>query len=575
MPERVLLLGDDLRAFLAIARSLGRRGVEVHAAPSDYSSPALKSRYIAASHRLPPYPLDPKSWEAALVRLIAAQDFRFVVPTSDSGLFMLRHHKEALGGERIGIANEGALDIFSDKANTRTLAEAHGVSVAKGLLLGAGETAEAVAGALGLPLVLKPRTSYALGDVKTKRSAMVVRDAAELERQLRSGGWDGCVAESFFPGVGVGVSVLARQGRILFAYQHRRLHESSETGASTKRVSEPLDPALLAAAEPLAAAARLDGVAMFEFRLDRASRRHVLLEVNPRFWGSLPLAVAAGADFPALWWDVAVHGRERTGAYDGGFLKADLTGEFDRVVDRFEAAGGVERLRAAAGGLATAITLLLARNTADSWAEDDPAPWREERRTLAARLRQALLRRLPGRARRHRIGFDEVVRRISAEAQGRPLRFAVVGRNNICRSAFAERLLRLRLAGLPVEVSSAGYVPRRGALPSPASLSAAAEFGIDLTGHSSNALSVAQLERADALILLDDDIEWRLRQMLPDFAGEVVTLLDSGGDGPETFPAIAEAVTRLAGAVQDSRRAAEGPAAAGSEASAPPRRQAA
>ena len=44
----MLLLGDDLRAFLAIARSLGRRGVEVHAAPSDFSSSALKSRYIAA-----------------------------------------------------------------------------------------------------------------------------------------------------------------------------------------------------------------------------------------------------------------------------------------------------------------------------------------------------------------------------------------------------------------------------------------------------------------------------------------------------------------------------------------------
>jgi predicted ATP-grasp superfamily ATP-dependent carboligase/protein-tyrosine-phosphatase len=574
MPERILLLGDDLRAFLAIARSLGRRGVEVHAAPSDYSSPALKCRYIAASHRLPPYPLDPNAWESALARLIAAHDFRFVVPTSDSGLFMLRHHAEALGRERIGIANEGALDIFSDKANTRALAEANGVSVAKGMLLGAGETADAVAGALGLPLVLKPRASYALGDVKTKRSAMVVRDAAGLDRQLRSGAWDGCVAESFFPGVGVGVSVLAREGRILFAYQHRRLHESSETGASTKRVSEPLDPALLAAAEPLAAAARLDGVAMFEFRLERRSGRHVLLEVNPRFWGSLPLAVAAGADFPALWWDLAVHGRERKGAYDEGFLKADLTGEFDRVIDRFEGARGFERLRAAAAGLATAITLLLARNTADSWAKDDPAPWAEERRTLRVRLRQALLRRLPGRARRHRIGFEDVVRRISYRAKGRPLRLAVVGRDNVCRSAFAERLLRLRLAGLPVEVTSAGYVPRSGALPSPSAVAEAAQYGVDLAGHSSSALSVAQLEGADVLILIDDDIEWRLRQMLPDFGGEVVTLLDPGGDGPETFPRIAAAATRLAAVVQESHRPGRPKAASAAEAR-PPRRQAA
>src|SRR5215212_4075268 len=163
MPERVLLLGDDLRAFLAIARSLGRRGVEVHAAPSDFSSPALQSRFIAAAHRLPPYPLGAEAWEAALARLIAGRDFRLVVPTSDSGLFMLRHHADALGRERMGIANAEALAVFTDKANTRALAQACGVPVANGMLL-AGEEAAAVAERLGLPLLLKPRSSYALGD---------------------------------------------------------------------------------------------------------------------------------------------------------------------------------------------------------------------------------------------------------------------------------------------------------------------------------------------------------------------------------------------------------------------------
>jgi len=551
MPERVLLLGDDLRAFLAIARSLGRRGVEVHAAPSDFSSPALKSRYIAAAHRLPPYPLDPEKWESALARLIADHGFCKVVPTSDSGLFMLRHHAEALGRERIGIANEAALAIFSDKANTRALAESHGVQVARGKLISTGEDSEGLAAALGLPLVLKPRASYALGDVATKRSARVVRDPAELDRQLRSGAWDGCVAESFFPGVGVGLSVLARQGRILFAYQHRRLHESSETGASTKRVSEPADPTLLAAAEPLAAATRLDGVAMFEFRVDRPSGRHVLLEVNPRFWGSLPLAVAAGADFPALWWDLTIHDRGGRGAYQAGVLKADLTGEFDRVVDRFEESGGFARLRLAAAGLATAAGLLVARRSADSWAPDDPEPWREERRTLGFRVRRALRKRLPALGRRNRIRFEDVVGRIVDRAGGRPLRLTVVGRDNVCRSAFGERLLRFRLAGLPVEVTSVGYVPKRSVRPSAATCTAAAEFGIDLAGHSSNALSIRHLERADALILLDEDTEWRLRQMSPAFSAEVVIVPGIEGAGPETFPALAAVLTRLARAVED------------------------
>jgi len=566
MPERVLLLGDDLRAFLAIARSLGRRGIEVHAAPSDFSSPALCSRHIAAVHRLPPYPLDPAAWESALAGLIAQRGFRLVVPTSDSGLFMLRHHAEALGRERLGIAGEPALDIFSDKANTRVLAEAHGVPVAKGMLIEGGESAAAVAATLGLPLLLKPRTSYALGDVKTKRSARVVRDLGGLAAELGSGAWDGCVAESFFPGVGVGVSVLARGGRIVLAYQHRRLHESSETGASTSRVSEPVDPALLAAVRPLAAAAALDGVAMFEFRLDRRTRRHVLLEVNPRFWGSLPLAVAAGADFPALWWDLLVHGREAGADYAAGVAKADLTGEFDRIVESVESAVGPARLRAVATGLATAVALLVTRSGADSWADDDPRPWREERRELGRRLRRALAKRLPGRRRRHRIRFEDVARRIAERADGRPLRLTVIGRDNVCRSAFGERVLRLRLAGLPVEIASAGILPKRGVPAPAAAVAAAAELGVDLEGHRSNALSLKQLERSDALVLLDEDAEWRLRQMCPTFTAELVTLTGLSASGTAAFPAIAAALTRLASVVEQSFPPASMPAADGGEA---------
>jgi predicted ATP-grasp superfamily ATP-dependent carboligase/protein-tyrosine-phosphatase len=556
MPERVLLLGDDLRAFLAIARSLGRRGVEVHAAPSDFSSPALKSRYIAAAHRLPPYPLDPAAWEAALARLIAERDFRFVVPTSDSGLFMLRHHAAALGRERMAIANEEALAVFTDKAATRDLAAAQSVAVAKGMLLGGGETAPAVAAALGLPLVLKPRASYALGDIATKRHARVVRDADELDRLLRSGAWRGAVAESFFPGTGVGISVLAREGRIVAAYQHRRLREGSETGASTRRVSERVDADLLASVEPLVQATRLDGIAMFEFRVHRRGGRHVLLEVNPRFWGSLPLALAAGADFPAWWWDLAIHGRESGAGYAAGIVKADLTGEFDRVVHRLEAKSGLRRACYTAAALATWALLLFARRSADSWAADDPEPWRDERRELARRAKAALRKRLPGRTRRHRLRFEDVARRLAERARGRPLRLAVVGRDNVCRSAFAERRLRLRLAGLPVEVFSGGLVPRRGAYPSAATFAAAGELGVDLAGHSSRALSAADLERADALILFDEDAEWRLRQMSPDFTAEVVSLPDPAEAGPQAFQSIAAAVDRLAGAVAESLRPA-------------------
>jgi predicted ATP-grasp superfamily ATP-dependent carboligase len=42
------------------------------------------------------------------------------------------------------------------------------------------------------------------------------------------------------------------------------------------------------------------GVAMVEFKLDPRDGIPKLMEINPRFWGSLALAIAAGVNFPLL-----------------------------------------------------------------------------------------------------------------------------------------------------------------------------------------------------------------------------------------------------------------------------------
>jgi predicted ATP-grasp superfamily ATP-dependent carboligase len=61
--------------------------------------------------------------------------------------------------------------------------------------------------------------------------------------------------------------------------------------------SVPVDPLLRDYATRLLAAIEWTGLAMVEFRVGRDGP--VLMEVNGRIWGSLPLAVKCGVDFPA------------------------------------------------------------------------------------------------------------------------------------------------------------------------------------------------------------------------------------------------------------------------------------
>ena len=72
------------------------------------------------------------------------------------------------------------------------------------------------------------------------------------------------------------------------------------------------------------------GVAMVEFKADIRDNIPKLMEVNPRFWGSLPLAIYSGVDFPWLLAKMAINGDiEPITSYKKGvklrFLYMDLS----------------------------------------------------------------------------------------------------------------------------------------------------------------------------------------------------------------------------------------------------------
>ncbi len=411
MADRVLVLGDDVRAFLGVVRSLGRRELEVHVVPTDLHSPALASKYIAALHTLPAYSADPHAWEAALGALITRFDYRLLIPCSDATLVQLQHHKERLGPERLALPNAEAFAVFTDKKRTRALARQLNVPVAAGQGLDPTDRAADLIRNYGLPLLLKPSESYRVGDPGDKRTVEMIRERSSLEQALDEKARSEWLVEGFFGGTGIGVSVLAQDGRIVLAYQHRRLRQFSETGVSTSRVSEPVDPKLFRDVEQLSEAVMLDGVAMFEFRRNAQSGKHVLLEVNPRFWGSLPLAMEAGADFPAMLYDQSCGLPVCAVPYRFGVVKRDLGGEYERRVIRSEAAPGFfRRLCWSAAAFLTPWTLK--RQQTDSWAADDPAPYSAEQDELRARIRNALAKRIKWRFHESSAAPGEVVGRL-------------------------------------------------------------------------------------------------------------------------------------------------------------------
>ncbi len=98
------------------------------------------------------------------------------------------------------------------------------------------------------------------------------------------------VAQENFIGQGIGVELLLNAGEPLLSFQHVRVHEPLHGGPSSYRKGVAVCPNLLEAALKILRPLRYTGVAMAEFKVNPATGDWVFLEVNARFWGSLPLA---------------------------------------------------------------------------------------------------------------------------------------------------------------------------------------------------------------------------------------------------------------------------------------------
>ncbi|MDB5963420.1 MAG: hypothetical protein JWP59_4714 [Massilia sp.] len=521
--DKVLVIGDDTRSFLSTVRSLGRQGVEVHVAPFDMGAPALSSRYIKQMHFLPYYLDGGAEWLDAMQSLLREQGFALVIPCDERGLLPLCLHREELGALcALAVPSPRCLDIFFDKVATRTLAESVDVPVAAGRLLAPGDTVESIVADIGLPVVVKEPMSYALPELYVRTSTRIIDDRAALAAWLA--GHDGkspILLEQMFPGFGLGVSVLCDQGTVLQAFEHHRAHELN--GSSYYRKSAPLDPARLAAVERMARASAYTGVAMFEFKVNPADGSWILIEVNARPWGSLPLPVSIGVDFPYRLYRLMARG-ERTGAQD---YPAERYCR-NLVQDMWQARSGAARLVRqplklalhCAGWAWSFRRVLIGHEHCDTLVLDDMRPgWHE--------LRQTFFRKGRGSC-GAQAGLPDAM--AAPAPGGRPLEVLFVCQGNINRSSYAELRSKNLFPANRFHFASAGMLPRNRRGSPAAAIRAAAARGVDMTAHRSRHATGALLDAADLVIAFDQINLASIAARYPHLRGRIF-LLDETVNG--------------------------------------------
>lgn len=535
MPS-VLVLDADQSSALAIVRSLGRKGLEVHVASADAAPLCARSRHAAAVHRYP----DPLTREADFVEWLEqatrAQRFELVIPVTERTVVPLMKARQRFAPSLLALAPDEALKCAIDKDRTIALAESLGISVPVSRVVRALHELDDARAGLEFPIVVKPLRSF--GTDAARRVQLAVSYAFNAE-ELRSQAaaalrYGEVILQEYFVGQGVGVELLAADGEVVQAFQHRRLHEVPLTGGgSSLRISEAPAPQLLEAAARLMKALRWHGVAMVEFKHRPADGAYRLMEINGRFWGSLPLAVAAGADFPATLHELMTTGRvaPRKPAR-AGVVCRHLARDLDWLehVVRRAAPPGLAQLPSAGQVLRDWLLVLSPRHRFDVQSLSDPWPGMVDLGHIVQRMGRRIMGVAVARWQLHRA--RAAARRAASSRLPQARRVLFVCYGNINRSALAHAYARQRFAGR-CEFESAGFHPHEGRPADPTMVEVAGAQGVDLRDWASVRLSSQAVDRADLILAMEQAHLERLVAEHPQARDKAFLLGGLGHDHPE------------------------------------------
>lgn len=302
----VIVLGIDTPIGLTVVRELGEHGVEVHGIARNARGVGLYSRWLRRGYLRPPAPAD---LPALLDRIARDSGAPFLLTVSMGDALAMRAAADAGELPRLRVLGPGRdkLELVNDKAAICRIAAGLGIPVPATWEPEPADLDRPLPESLTFPCILKwrdpevvaaPLAARGLPLLKTEYAHDPAELARALERTRPLGQFP--LVQSYCPGRGLGQMFLMRGGEALLRFQHRRLHEwPPEGGTSTMCESVGLDehPELMAQSEALLRHIGWQGPAMVEYRHEAATGRTALMEINGRFWGSLPLASQAGARF--------------------------------------------------------------------------------------------------------------------------------------------------------------------------------------------------------------------------------------------------------------------------------------
>ncbi len=291
---------------LSIVRSLGEKGIDVTVGESTRLSTALFSRYAKRRVIYPSPKRRPEEFLNFLEKELKQEKYDVLITPEEYTLLLIAKNINRFNNlTRFPFADYNLILKASDKAEAVKIAKGIGIPVPETIFINDIDELEEKTADITFPAVIKPRMSsgsYGIKYVNNKDELVPAYKDVHKKYPFP-------LIQEYIPqgGDAFGVSCLFdKESQLKAVFVHKRLREYPITGGPSTLRESVVNDELQELGVKLLSAMNWYGVAMVEFKVDPRDNKPKLMEINPRFWGSLPLAIYSGVDFPYLLYKIAM-----------------------------------------------------------------------------------------------------------------------------------------------------------------------------------------------------------------------------------------------------------------------------
>ncbi len=272
-------------------------GISIFVMSSSKGNAVRFSRYISKFTYYPKTEDDQK-WIEHINTEVKRHKIDIVMPIFEKGIRRLIENQEFLD-QKDCLVSLPDLETFNTTINKWELATyctKNEIPVPKSFLyLPEEKLTDAFFTEITFPVIVKPLEGFGGG-----LGIEVFANKEDLAKYLNEAASQPIIIQDFIKGYDIDCSILAAEGKIV-AHTIQKGFMQGDTPYAPQVGIEFLDnPELLKVVEKLIYSLKWNGVAHLDLRYDEENATYKIIELNPRFWGSMDASCLMGINFPYL-----------------------------------------------------------------------------------------------------------------------------------------------------------------------------------------------------------------------------------------------------------------------------------